>query len=62
MKVSIITAVRNGIDTVADAIGSVHAQQYPHIEHILMDGASTDGTAALLMNVQSRNRAASTTH
>ncbi len=46
--VTIITAVRNGADCLSQCIESVLAQDYPCIEHIVLDGASTDGTVALL--------------
>ena len=42
--VSVITVVRNGAATVADALCSVAAQNCANIEHIVIDGASTDGT------------------
>ncbi|HHS96247.1 MAG TPA: glycosyltransferase [Phaeodactylibacter sp.] len=48
MKVSIITATYNRAQTLSDALGSVLEQDYPDIEHIVIDGASTDGTLALL--------------
>ena len=44
MKVSIITACYNRAATVEDAIRSVAAQTWPDIEHIVVDGGSTDGT------------------
>lgn len=44
MKVSIITVVRNGADTLPDCIASVLAQHHPDLEYIVVDGASTDGT------------------
>jgi glycosyltransferase len=44
MKLSIITAVYNREDTVAQAISSVAAQSYSDVEHLIIDGASTDGT------------------
>lgn len=44
MKLSIITAVYNRQDTVAQAISSVAAQSYSDVEHLIVDGASTDGT------------------
>jgi len=43
-KISIITVVRNGAATIEDTILSVASQDYPRIEHIVIDGASTDGT------------------
>jgi len=48
MKISVITAVYNAEDTIADAIESVLAQDYPDVELVVIDGASTDGTSALL--------------
>ena len=44
MKVSVITVVHNCADTIEDAIRSVATQDYPDVEHIIVDGASTDGT------------------
>jgi len=44
VKVSIITAVFNGVQTVEDCIKSVLNQTYKDIEYILVDGGSTDGT------------------
>jgi len=48
MKVSIITVVRNNALTIEDAILSVASQSYNNIEHIVIDGASTDGTRAVI--------------
>lgn len=44
MKISIITAVYNREVTVAQAIRSVRAQTWANVEHLVIDGASTDGT------------------
>ncbi len=44
MKVSIITTCYNRVNTIGCAIGSVLAQDYPDIEYIIVDGASTDGS------------------
>ena len=44
MKVSIITAVRNAESTIGGALESVQRQTWPDIEHIVVDGLSTDGT------------------
>ncbi len=48
MKVSIITACYNRSATIATAIKSVFAQDYPDIEYILVDGASTDGSQKVI--------------
>jgi glycosyltransferase involved in cell wall biosynthesis len=44
LKVTIITAVLNGERVIADTLASVAAQRYGDIEHIVVDGASRDGT------------------
>ncbi len=44
MKISIITSCYNRNQTIPDAIGSVLMQDYPNIEYIIVDGASTDGS------------------
>lgn len=44
MRVSIITAVLNNKSHVRDCITSIANQSYPDIEHIIVDGGSTDGT------------------
>lgn len=44
MKVSIITVTRNSATTLVDALRSVAEQRHPNVEHIVIDGASTDAT------------------
>src|ERR671925_173377 len=46
--VSIITPVLNRVDTIKDTLISVAAQTYRPIEHLLMDGGSTDGTVQVI--------------
>lgn len=46
MKITIITAVYNRAGTIAQAIASVRAQSWGDVEHLVIDGASTDGTLA----------------
>ena len=48
MKVSIITACYNSVRTIADSLDSVASQTYPDIEHVIVDGGSTDGTLDVL--------------
>jgi glycosyltransferase involved in cell wall biosynthesis len=50
MRVSIITVCLNSADTIEDCIKSVCAQIYPDIEHIIVDGGSTDGTIEVIDN------------
>jgi glycosyltransferase involved in cell wall biosynthesis len=46
--VSIIIAVRNGVDTLQRALDSVAQQTYQRIQLIVIDGASTDDTQAVI--------------
>jgi glycosyltransferase len=48
MKISIITAVFNRSSIILDAITSIKMQSYSNIEHIVVDGASTDGTVEII--------------
>ena len=54
MKISIITAVRNGRTTIADALDSALLQDHPDIELIVIDGASTDGTLEIIQSYAGR--------
>jgi glycosyltransferase involved in cell wall biosynthesis len=44
MKISIITATYNSAATVRDTLTCIADQQYPHIEHLIVDGLSKDNT------------------
>jgi glycosyltransferase involved in cell wall biosynthesis len=46
--VSIVTPSLDQGEYIEEAIASVLAQDYPHIEHIVIDGGSTDGTLEVL--------------
>lgn len=48
MKISVITVCFNSAETIADTLQSVANQTWPEVEHIVIDGASTDGTQALI--------------
>lgn len=48
VKISVITVVFNGADTIEDTLRSVAAQTHPDVEHIVVDGGSTDGTREIL--------------
>lgn len=48
MKISIITITYNSAKTISRALDSVQSQTYPDIEHVIVDGASTDGTRELI--------------
>ncbi len=44
MKVTVVTPVYNGAKTIKDCIESVKMQDYDDIEHLIIDGKSTDST------------------
>jgi glycosyltransferase involved in cell wall biosynthesis len=44
LKFSIITVVFNNESTILDAVKSVVMQSYAHVEYLVIDGQSTDGT------------------
>jgi hypothetical protein len=46
--VSIVTPSFNGARFLREAMESVLSQDYPHIEHLVVDGGSSDGTLAIL--------------
>jgi glycosyltransferase involved in cell wall biosynthesis len=48
MKISIITATFNSAATIRDTLGCIASQQYPLIEHIIVDGLSNDNTLAIV--------------
>lgn len=47
-RVSIVTATYNARDALAETLDSVASQDFPEIEHVVVDGGSTDGSVALL--------------
>ena len=46
--VTVITVVFNGAATIEDTIRSVIEQNYKNVEHIIIDGGSTDATLSIL--------------
>lgn len=53
-KVSIVTPSYNHVDFVGQTLRSVLDQAYPHLEFIVQDGASTDGSKELLQSFDPR--------
>jgi glycosyltransferase involved in cell wall biosynthesis len=54
MTVSIVTVCLNSADTIEDTIRSVREQAYEHIEHVIVDGGSTDGTVEIARKYNGR--------
>jgi glycosyltransferase involved in cell wall biosynthesis len=48
LKISVITVVFNRRDTIEDTFRSVSSQRYENVEHIVVDGGSSDGTMDVL--------------
>ena len=46
--ISVITAVFNGAEYLEETIRAIAEQTYAPVEHIVVDGGSTDGTVAIL--------------
>lgn len=46
--ISVVTVVFNGAKHIEETIRAVAAQTYPNVEHIVIDGGSTDGTVDVL--------------
>ena len=47
-SITVITPALNSAPTIARTLQSVAEQGYPHVEHLVIDGGSTDGTLDLL--------------
>lgn len=48
LKITIITVCHNEKDRIKKTMESVHSQTYPNVEHLVIDGASSDGTVEVL--------------
>jgi len=53
---SVITIVYNNVQDIERTIQSVVQQTYPHIEYIIIDGASTDGTLQVIASYRNHIR------
>lgn len=52
MKISIVTITYNAARSLQRTLDSVSQQRYDEIEHLIIDGASTDGTLAIAQRYQ----------
>jgi glycosyltransferase involved in cell wall biosynthesis/GT2 family glycosyltransferase len=57
IRFSVITVSRNAAAHIGRCLESVAAQTYPHVEHVIVDGASTDGTQDIVARFTKRNGA-----
>ena len=56
MKISIITVCLNSEKTIRYTLNSVISQNYHNIEHIIVDGGSTDNTLKILKKYKFKNK------
>ena len=54
IKISIIIATYNAADVLPGCLDSIKAQTYPHLEVIVADGASTDGTLDIVREYEGK--------
>lgn len=47
-SISIVTAVYNRVETLAEALSSVERQTYGRVQHVIIDGGSSDGSIELI--------------
>lgn len=53
-RITVVTICRNAADSIERTLQSVAAQDYPALEYVVVDGASTDGTLAILERYRGR--------
>ena len=53
-KITVTTVTYNAVDVIERTLESVEEQDYPHVEHIIVDGNSHDGTIEAVMHYQER--------
>lgn len=54
--VTIITIGRNSLSGLQETVASVDAQRYPNLHHLLLDGASSDGSVQWLRSLTESDR------
>ena len=64
MRVSLITACRNAVKTIGDAMASVGTQKLDgnELEYIVVDGGSTDGTVGVIRGFEQALNSQRSTH
>lgn len=56
MLISILTISYNSAGSISAAIKSVNEQTYPHIQHVFIDGASSDNTVEIIYSESTREK------
>ncbi|MHA3842300.1 glycosyltransferase family 2 protein [Sphingomonas aestuarii] len=55
MKISVITVAFNAALTIADTVRSVQSQTFDNVEHIIIDGLSSDGTQSVVERMSDKS-------
>lgn len=53
-KISIVTPCLNQVAYIEKTLQSIHSQDYPNLEHIVMDGGSSDGSLEVIKRYSDR--------
>jgi glycosyltransferase involved in cell wall biosynthesis len=56
MKITIVTVSLNNKSTIIHTLNSILTQSYKNIEHVIVDGGSTDGTLELIKKYKFKNK------
>ena len=62
IKITLVTVTYNAAQVLGRTLDSVFRQRYNNVEHIIIDGASSDGTAALAQDYLERSIASDGGH
>ena len=62
LKITVATVTYNAAELIDHTIKSVEEQDYPHVEHLIIDGNSQDATLEFVHHYQERNSVATVQH
>ena len=56
MKITIVTVTLNNKNTIVHTLNSILTQSYKNIEHVIVDGGSTDGSLEIIKKYNFKNK------
>lgn len=62
VKITVATVTYNAVNVVERTLTSVATQDYPYVEHLIIDGNSHDGTLAIFQRYQEKNSRTNVPH
>ena len=62
LKITVATVTYNAAALIGKTIASIESQDYPHVEHLIVDGNSQDATLEAVHHYQERNSVAEIPH